>query len=251
MQVDRFNRKEFIEMDPISIPHRFAQRADREIIGFLVASISWGNRKAILKSGQRMVELMDNAPFDFMSNHQESDLKRLDAFKHRTFNGSDFIFFVSSMRHLFEEFGSLESAFFHHYRGEADLMDTIERFRGDFFTTPHLPRAEKHVSNPAKGSAAKRIHMFLRWMIRNDDRGVDFGIWTKFSPSILSCPLDVHSGKIARELGLLHRRQDDRKAVEELDLALRQMDKLDPVKYDFALFGLGEEKRRLNISAQP
>ncbi|MFT4678671.1 MAG: hypothetical protein ACI84C_000796 [Flavobacteriales bacterium] len=245
LQVDRFNRPDFIEFDPISIPHQFDERADQEIIGFLVATVSWGNRKSILKSGKRMVELMDNAPFDFMSNHEQADLKQLLSFKHRTFNGDDFICFISSMRHLFDKYGSLEAAFYSHFRNEGDLMDTIERFREDFFSIPHLPRTQKHVSNPAKGSAAKRIHMFLRWMIRNDDREVDFGIWKKFSPSVLTCPLDVHSGKIARELGLLDRKQDDRKAAVELNEALRHMDNMDPVKYDFALFGLGEERRRI------
>jgi uncharacterized protein (TIGR02757 family) len=247
LQVDRFNNTDFVEFDPISIPRQFGERADQEIIGFLVATVSWGNRKSILKSGQRMVELMDNAPFDFMSNYTDSDLENLRSFKHRTYNGDDLICFVSALRQLFDRHGNLESAFFNHYRGEMDLMDTIVRFREEFFETAHLPRTEKHVSNPSKGSAAKRIHMFLRWMIRNDNRGVDFGIWSKFSPSVLSCPLDVHSGKIARELGLLSRKQDDRKAVLELDLALRQMDNRDPVKYDFALFGLGEERRRVSM----
>lgn len=251
IQVDRFNRPEFIEFDPISIPHQFDERADQEIIGFLVATVSWGNRKSILNSGKRMVELMDNAPFDFMSNHEETDLKQLMSFKHRTFNGEDFICFISSLRHLFGKYGSLEAAFYFHFHGEEDLMNTIERFREEFFSIPHLPRTQKHLSNPGKGSAAKRIHMFLRWMIRDDNRGVDFGIWKKISPSVLSCPLDVHSGKIAREYGLLGRKQDDRKAVEELNRALRQMDSVDPVKYDFALFGLGEEQRRLSNSAQP
>lgn len=237
-KVQLYNRPEFIETDPISIPHLFSEKKDIEIAGFLAATIAWGNRKMILRNANRMMSLLDNSPYDFIINHTESDLEVMQGFVHRTFNSTDLIYFIRALRYLYSEKGGLEEIFNRHKTGDS-LQPAIHMLNNIFFELPHNARTVKHVSDPYKGSAAKKINMFLRWMIRNDNKGVDFGIWKSISPSILSCPLDVHSGRIARELGLLTRKQNDARAVEELDKSLREMDPLDPVKYDFALFGLG------------
>ncbi|MCB0761223.1 MAG: TIGR02757 family protein [Flavobacteriales bacterium] len=242
--VDRYNRPDFIEHDPISIPHGYSRKEDIEIIAFLVATISWGNRKSIISSAQKIEEIVERAPYEFITAHSENDLKRTVNFVHRTFNGDDLLGFIVGLRRVYEDYGSLEMAFAKWYSSSHDLATTISAFRRDFFQAPHLARTEKHVSDPMKGSAAKRIHMFLRWMVRKDDRGVDFGIWNQIPMSVLSCPLDVHTGNVARELGMLTRKQNDLKAVRELDLVLRDLDIADPVRYDFALFGWGEERKR-------
>lgn len=237
-RVDIYNRPSFIGLDPISIPHRFTQREDIEISGFLAATIAWGNRVAILRSADRMMEIMGNSPYDFVINHRDDDLKCIDGCIHRTFFAEDFIYFIEALKYLYLEKGGMEEIFARHQTSDS-LQHAIHEFRRIFFELPHNVRTERHVSDPYKGSAAKRINMFLRWMVRKDDRGVDFGLWPSVSPSALSCPLDVHSGNVARRLGLLTRRQNDAKSVEELDRKLRAMDPADPVKYDFALFGLG------------
>lgn len=237
-KVEEFNRPEFIETDPIQIPHLFEKKEDIEIAGFLVATIAWGNRKTILKNGERMMEMLGNSPFDFVMNASEMERTQLGDFVHRTFNGKDFKFFTRGLQHLYKTHGGLEEVFTK-YATEDSMQLAIHQFKKMFFEIDHLKRTEKHVSDPLKKSAAKRINMFLRWMVRNDQQGVDFGLWREISPAILSCPLDVHSGRVARKLKLLTRKQNDAKAVAELDKSLRQLDPQDPVKYDFALFGLG------------
>ena len=237
-KVAEYNNPRFIEADPIQVPHSFKKKEDIEISGFLTASISWGNRKSIINNALRMVSLLDNTPHDFIMNHQEQDLEKLLPFVHRTFNGADFIQFVKSLQHIYLNHGGLEQVFVNHAEKNS-LQKSIHKFKQTFFEIEHLPRTQKHISDPNKGSAAKRINMFLRWMVRDDQAGVDFGIWKNLKPSQLSCPLDVHSGNVARSLGLLRRKQNDAKALLELDNSLRSFDSSDPVKYDFALFGLG------------
>ncbi|THD68120.1 TIGR02757 family protein [Robertkochia marina] len=234
----QYNNPDFIDSDPIQVIHRYALKEDIEIAGFLTATIAWGNRKSIINNADRMMELMGNSPFDFVMNASEEDLQRFETFVHRTFNGDDLKHFIRALRHIYTYHGGMEAVFAAH-QNEPRLQGAIAEFRSKFFEIPHLSRSEKHVSNPLKGSAAKRINMFLRWMVRKDNMGVDLGIWQNVSPSQLSCPLDVHSGKVARKLGLLKRKQNDAKALEELDYSLRELDPQDPVRYDFALFGLG------------
>lgn len=237
-KVAEYNRPEFIETDPISIPHLFNSKEDIEIAGFLVATISWGNRKSILKNGHKMMELLDNAPADFIKNATEKDRKSLSDFVHRTFNGLDFKYFIKALQHIYRNHGGLESIFTEHQTAQS-LQPAIHQLKKIFFELEHPARTTKHVSDPLKNSAAKRINMFLRWMVRKDANGVDFGIWKDIPASILSCPLDVHSGNVARKLDLLTRKQNDAKALAELDANLRKYCPEDPVKYDFALFGLG------------
>ena len=237
-KVIQYNNPKFIESDPIQVPHQYSKKEDIEISGFLTASIAWGNRKSIITNAKRMMQLMDNAPHDFVINHQDADLKALLTFVHRTFNGEDFIQFIESLKHIYNKHESME-AIFKKYAENDSLQKSIHQFKKHFFEIEHLPRTQKHISDPLKNSAAKRINMFLRWMVRQDQIGVDFGIWKSLSPSQLSCPLDVHSGNVARKLGLLNRKQNDAKALNELDKSLRKLDHNDPVKYDFALFGMG------------
>ena len=238
IKVSQYNNPKFIESDPIQIPHKFAKKEDIEIAGFLTATIAWGNRKSIINNANRLMELLDNSPFDFITNHQETDLEKLQPFVHRTFNGNDCVQFIKSLQHIYSIHNGLENLFAKHAEKDS-LQLSISKFKTIFFEIEHLQRTEKHVGDPLKNSAAKRINMFLRWMVRHDHAGVDFGIWKSISPSLLSCPLDVHSGNVARKLGLLKRKQNDGKALLELDMALRKLDSTDPVKYDFALFGLG------------
>jgi uncharacterized protein (TIGR02757 family) len=238
VKVNQYNNPKFIETDPIQIPHLFSIKEDIEISSFLISTISWGNRKMIIKNGYRMMELMDNSPFDFVMNHKESDLEKLNSFIHRTFNGTDFIGFVNGLKHLYKVHDGLEGVFTK-YQKLGTLQPAIVKLKELFFEAEHLPRTQKHISNPLKGSSAKRINMCLRWLIRSDNAGVDFGLWKNIPSSSLSCPLDVHSGNVARKLGLLKRTQNDAKALVELDNSLRKLDSNDPVKYDFALFGLG------------
>ncbi len=233
-----YNNPKFIETDPIQIPHTFTKKEDIEIAAFLTATISWGNRKMIIKNAFKMMELLDNSPYDFVVNHQESDLKSFENFVHRTFNYIDFQQFIKSLRHIYKNHNGLESSLAIK-DGSNTYQTEIHQFKKLFFEVPHQQRTQKHVSDPLKNSAAKRIHMFLRWMVRNDNAGIDFGIWKTHNPANLSCPLDVHSGNVARKLKLLVRKQNDWKALAELDKNLRKLDKNDPVKYDFALFGLG------------
>lgn len=235
-KVHLFNTINFIEEDPISIPHRFTKKEDIEIMGLIMATLSWGNRKAILKSGQSLIQIMGNDPLDFITNYSASTREDL-RFVHRTFNVDDLDFFFRSLQNIYHN-GGLEKAFSLHanYPG---TKGRIISFREMFLQAPHDARSDKHISNPASNSAAKRINMFLRWMVRKDKQGVDFGLWESISPAELYLPLDVHTGRVARSLGILQRKQDDWKAVEELQETLLLLDKNDPIKYDFALFGLG------------
>ena len=234
---ERYCTPDFIPDDPISIPHRFSLKEDIEIAGFLTATIAWGNRKSILKSSAKMMTLMDDQPADFVLNHQSSDLQVFSGFVHRTFNEIDIQYFITSLQHVYKNLGGLEEVMCAGKDDSQTMKSALSYFHNAFFSLEHLRRTQKHVANPERGSSAKRLNMFLRWMVRDDGRGVDFGLWKKVPTSILSCPLDVHSGNQARELGLLFRKQNDWKAVEELDASLRQFDAEDPVKYDYALFG--------------
>lgn len=240
-KADVYNTLDFIKDDPIQIPHRFTLKQDQEIAGFLAATISWGNRKAIIKSADKMLDIMGNSPYDFVKNHTENDLKSIeDKSIHRTFNGIDFTYFIKQFQKIYEKYDSLEDLFLLD-NGETNFYHSIERFRTEFLGI-EKHRTHKHVSSPYKNSSAKRIMMFLRWMVRQDNRGVDFGLWTRINPQYLSIPLDVHTGNISRKLGLISRTQNDWKTVLELDEVLRKFDKNDPAKYDFALFGLGVTK---------
>jgi uncharacterized protein (TIGR02757 family) len=238
-KTDQYNRSSFIETDPISIPHAFSRKEDIEISAFLVATIAWGQRVSIINNGNRLMELMGQTPYEFVTDFKDRN-KSLERFVHRTFNGKDITYFIKALRNIYCNHGGLEAVFSHNILpGNTDLCDQIVHFRNTFFELRHPERTRKHISNPADNSAAKRINMYLRWMVRTDKRGVDFGLWKNISPSLLSCPLDIHSGNVARKLGLLKRSQNDWKAVHELTEALKRFDANDPVKYDFALFGLG------------
>lgn len=237
-KVLQYNTIDFIEPDPISVPHRYKLKEDIEISGFLASTIAWGNRKMITKNAHRMMDLLGNSPYDFVMSHDDYQLERLDGFVHRTFNSDDFKHFINALKHIYTNKGGLENIFTQN-QTETSLQPAIHAFNEAFFEIPHLSRTRKHVADPNKGSVAKRINMCLRWFVRNDNSGVDLGIWKNIPSSILSCPLDVHSGNVARKLGLLERKQNDGKALLELDTNLRFLDPHDPVKYDFALFGLG------------
>ncbi len=237
-KVALYNTTDFIETDPIQIPHLFSTKEDIEISGFLAATIAWGNRTMIIRNSNRMMDLMGNSPFDFVMAHTEADLEKLNDFVHRTFNATDFKTFIRALKNIYENRGGMENVFKISLSNNA-LQPAITSFKSTFFEIEHVQRTQKHVGDPLRGSSAKRVNMFLRWMVRHDNAGVDFGLWKNMSPSQLSCPLDVHSGNVARKLGLLTRSQNDAKAVLELDLKLRELDATDPVKYDFALFGLG------------
>jgi len=238
-KVNAFNQPAFIENDPISIPHQFTLKEDREISGFLTAIISWGQRPTILKNANWLMERMDFSPYSFIINHKPKELRQFKPFVHRTFNEIDCIYFIKALQNIYMRHNGLEQSFSTLHNKYNSMDQTISHWRDLFFTLPHETRTLKHISNPLKNSAAKRINMYLRWMIRNDKAGVDFGIWKSISPSDLFAPLDLHSGGVARSLGLLTRKQDDFKAVSELTFNLRKLDPIDPIKYDFALYGLG------------
>ncbi len=243
-KADQYNHPEFIENDPIQIPHRFTLKQDIEIAGFLAATISWGNRKAIIKSAEKMLDIMGNTPYDFVLNHSEKDLQLIEKKSiHRTFNAEDFTYFIKQFNRIYRENESLE-VLFRLNESETSFLHSVERFRSSFLGT-EKHRSHKHVSSPYKNSSTKRIIMFLRWMVRKDKRGVDFGIWENTDQRYLSIPLDVHTGNISRKLGLISRTQNDWKTVEELDAVIRKFDEEDPAKYDFALFGLGVTKELL------
>ncbi|RNA63853.1 TIGR02757 family protein [Chryseobacterium nematophagum] len=240
-KADQYNNIDFIGDDPIQMPHRFSLRQDIEIVAFLVATISWGNRKSIIRSAEKILEIMGNSPYEFIMNYSENDLKSIQEKSiHRTFNGQDFIYFIKQFNKIYRKNTSLEELFIIN-DSEINFYHAIERFRNQFLDI-EKHRSHKHVSSPYKNSSAKRIIMFLRWMVRKDKRGVDFGIWKNIDQKYLSIPLDVHTGNISRKLGLISRTQNDWKTVEELDAVIRKFDKEDPAKYDFALFGLGVTK---------
>lgn len=236
----QFNNRDFIETDPICIPHRFSRKEDVEIASLLVATIAWGNRLSIINNGTRLMKLMNDEPYDFILNFTARDARRFDQFVHRTFNATDCVFFLRSLQNLYRHHSGLEAAFSSHLvPGAPDVRPAISGFRELFLQTEHQPRTEKHISNPMAKSSAKRLCMFLRWMVRNDSHGVDFGLWKSISPAQLCLPLDVHTGNVSRKLGLLKRAQNDWQAVEEITAVLRAFDETDPIRYDFSLFGLG------------
>lgn len=275
-KVDEYNRPAFIANDPICIPHRFTRKQDIEIMGFFAAVLAWGQRKTIINKCTELIDRMDGVPYDFVKNHEESDLWRLEGFKHRTFNDTDLLYFVRFFHEHYSRYLSLETAFVPpaaqsafrseymdgvtagpddtalsspacylgelHATGGWSVASALNHFRTYFFSLPEYPiRTRKHISSPASNSACKRLNMFLRWMVRQDDRGVDFGLWKQLKPSQLVCPCDVHVERVARKLGLIQRKTSDWKTACELTDNLRRLDADDPVKYDFALFGLGVE----------
>jgi uncharacterized protein (TIGR02757 family) len=250
-KVAQYNRPEFIANDPVSIPHMFTKKQDIEIMGFWAATLAWGQRVTIINKCRELITLMDGAPYDFIINHQEPDLKKLLHFKHRTFNDIDTLYFISFFRQHYERFDSLEEAFVPSNKfvilsdSEGSKAEAaLNHFRTYFFSLPDFPhRTKKHVSSPSQKSTCKRLNMFLRWMVRKDNKGVDFGIWNKIKPADLICPCDLHVDRVARKLKLIHRKQTDWQTAVELTRNLREFDPLDPVKYDFALFGLGIEER--------
>ncbi|MBA4321950.1 MAG: TIGR02757 family protein [Odoribacter sp.] len=239
----QYNTLSFIDCDPVSIPHMFQLNTDREVAGFLTAAIAWGRRDLILRSSRLLMERMDNDPYKFIMSAGRGDVERLSGFVHRTFNGTDCIFFIKGLKEIYSRFDSLEDVMVEGIRETGSLRDGLSYFRKQFFSISHEKRTEKHFADVMTGAAGKRLNMFLRWMVRNDDRGVDFGIWKRLSPSMLYIPLDLHSGNTARRLGILSRKQNDWKAVEELTAILREFDPSDPAKYDFALFGIGVNEK--------
>ena len=241
-KADEYNHSDFIENDPIQIPHRFSLKQDIEISGLLTATISWGNRKSIIKSAEKMMDFLGNSPYDFVMNFREKDLVSIEnKAVHRTFNSEDFVFFLQSLKQIYHQNESLENLFLLQ-KDEVNFYHALHRFRQQFLSLNENHRAKKHISSTYKNSSAKRLVMFLRWMVRKDNRNVDFGIWENIDQRFLSVPLDVHTGNISRKLNLVSRKQNDWKTVEEMDISLRKFDNQDPAKYDFALFGLGVSK---------
>ncbi|HET7119271.1 MAG TPA: TIGR02757 family protein [Hanamia sp.] len=244
-KVIEFNNPSFIKDDPVSIPHLFSKKQDIEIAGFFAAIFAWGIRKTIINKCKLLMQLMDNSPHDFCINHTDNNLKRLERFCHRTFNDTDLLYFISFLKFHYSKHKSLESAFFNkeglNQSNDSNVIEkSLNHFYQYFFSLEDVPqRTKKHIASPQRNSSCKRLNMYLRWMVRNDDKGVDFGIWEKISPSQLICPVDVHVARVAKHFNLLKRKQTDWIAAIELTEALRNMDKNDPVKYDFALFGLG------------
>ena len=238
-KVDEYNQPSFIKNDPISIPHSFSKKQDIEVSGFFAAVFAWGNRTTIIQKCRELMQRMDNAPHDFILNHEEQHLSHLLGFKHRTFNDTDLLYFVAFLQHHYRNNKSLESAFV-----DKDIEHALTRFYHYFFSLDHVPqRTKKHIASPERKSTCKRLNMFLRWMVRNDNKGVDFGIWKKIKPSQLICPVDLHVARVARRFKLLDRKQTDWQAALDLTAHLKQLDANDPVKYDFALFGLGVMER--------
>lgn len=244
-KVAQYNQPDFIPNDPISIPHRFSKKQDIEISGFIAAILAWGQRKTIINKCLELFQLMDNAPHDFLLNHEESDLKSFLNFKHRTFNDIDTLYFIHFLSWFYQTHESLEDAFLIGQTGKVDSMEsTLTQFHKFFFSLENAPnRTKKHIATPVRKAACKRINMYLRWMVRSDERGVDFGLWKKISPAQLICPCDLHVDRVGRKLGLITRKQTDWQTALELTEKLREFDPTDPVKYDFALFGLGIEEK--------
>lgn len=237
--VETYNRPDFIELDPVSVPHRFSKLQDREIAGFLAATLAWGQRKTILTKSFELMRLMDDAPHDFVLNSGPSDKRLLAKFSHRTFNGTDAVAFVDFLSWFYRDHISLEEAFLPGFTS-GSAKTALTQFHHMFFHLPEIPaRTRKHVATPERGSACKRLNMFLRWMVRKDQCGVDFGCWKRISPALLICPVDLHVERVARKLGLMRGRMRGWESAEQLTRKLRTFDPHDPVRYDFALFGLG------------
>lgn len=234
--VNKFNRPEFIEPDPISVPHKYSKKQDIEIAGLMAAVFAWGNRQTIIRKTIEFLSLMDNAPHDFLMNHSERDLKVFEQFVHRTFQPTDALYFIDFLSRHYKSNDSLEDLFL----PSAEIEQGLRNFHNQFFAAEYAPsRTKKHIATPERNSSCKRLTMFLRWMVRHDNAGVDFGIWNKMNQANLICPIDLHVSRISRELGLLKRKQNDWQAAVELTNELKKLDSNDPVKYDFALFGLG------------
>ncbi|MHB8205885.1 TIGR02757 family protein [Mucilaginibacter sp.] len=254
-KVAQYNQPDFIKNDPVSIPHLFTKKQDIEIMGFWAATLAWGQRVTIINKCKELIELMDGAPYDFIINHQDTDLKKLLHFKHRTFNDIDTLYFIAFFRYHYENYESLEAAFIPNQtlipsgseesvNVQSPVETALNHFRSYFFSLPDFPhRTKKHVSSPSQKSTCKRLNMFLRWMVRKDDCGVDFGIWSQLKPADLIMPCDLHVDRVARKLNLITRKQTDWQTAVELTQRLREFDPIDPVKYDFALFGLGIEEK--------
>ncbi len=240
---DRYNRESFISDDPIAIPHRFTKKEDQEVAAFLSATIAWGQRTQIVKNGFKLMDMMDNSPYDFVINAGEKELAKVGGFYYRTFKYVDLDFFVRVLRHIYTNLEGLEGLFSKVYRQEHSIASGLIELYRVFEQIKHEKRSMKHLANIQNGASAKRLNMFLRWMVRKDNRGVDLGLWRHIPPSALFIPLDVHSGRAAREFGLLSRKQNDWMAVVELTEALRKLDSEDPVKYDFALFGVSVDNK--------
>ncbi len=241
-KAETFNCPDFIIGDPISVPHRFSKLQDIEIAGFFAAIFAWGIRKTTISKCNQLMEWMDDAPYDFCLDHKPGDLKRLQHFVHRTFNGDDLLYFISFFQQHYQKYHSLEEAFFNGSTlNQSHIMEaSLNYFYNYFFSLPYIPgRTRKHIAAPKKQSACKRLNMYLRWMVRNDHHGVDFGLWKRVGMSELICPLDVHVARVARSVALLERKQNDWKAAMELTGRLKELDPHDPVKYDYALFGMG------------
>jgi uncharacterized protein (TIGR02757 family) len=238
LNFELFHRPEFIETDPVQVPHLFARPEDIEIAGFLTATLSWGQRKTIIRKSKEWISLMDNRPFEFISEAGGKDYSRFEHFCHRTFNATDSLFFLYSLKNIYSRHGGLRKVFEQGFNRNQDAGSAIAHFRKIFFETEYPRRTLKHVPDTTRGSSAKRINLFLRWMVRPDDQGIDFGLWCNISPAWLCVPLDLHTGATARKLGLLTRKTNDWQAVLELTRRLREFDPDDPVRYDFALFGL-------------
>lgn len=234
LKADQFEDPQFIESDPISLPHRFSQKEDIEIVSLLIATIAWGNRKSIIQSGEKLLNILGESPYDFVRHYEH---KEQLSFVHRTFNKDDLSFFLRSLRRIYEN-GSLEETFLLKTE-KPHMKDRISNFRNIFFEVPHDKRSEKHISNPDKNASCKRLNMFLRWMVRSPKKGVDFGLWKNISPAELYIPLDVHTGNIARKLGIMTRTQHDWNTNEIIMEYFRKIDPSDPARFDFALFGLG------------
>ena len=247
-KVKLYNNPHFIDSDPIQIPHRFSKKEDIEIAGFLSATIAWGQRKSIIKNASLLMDLMENSPYEFVIHHTYADLLPLSKFVHRTFNGSDCIFFIKSLQNIYLHHCGLENVFTTGYKNEQTVYSALKHFRKTFLELQYEQRVTKHLSDVTANSSAKRLNMFLRWMVRSNETEVDFGLWKNIPASALMLPLDVHTGDVSRALGLLKRMQNDWKAVEEITEVLRKFDPEDPVKYDFALFGIGAfEKTQKDI----
>jgi len=238
-RVIQYNRPDFIDTDPIQIPHHFMRKEDIEIAGFLAATIAWGQRVSIIRNGKRLIEMMDNSPYEFITEADENNLLIVSDFVHRTFNGNDCLFFLKSLKNIYQNHGGLEEVFTTGYQSDKKVFSSLEYFREVFLSIPHDNHVTKHISDVSANSSAKRLNMFLRWMVRSDENEVDFGLWKNIPASALMLPLDVHTGDVARAYGLLNRKQNDWKAVEEITNVLREFDPIDPIKYDFALFGIG------------
>ena len=244
-KVEEYNQHGFIPNDPISIPHQYTKPQDIEITGFWASILAWGQRVTIINKCNELFALMDNSPHDFVLNHSENDLKALLKFKHRTFNDTDTLYFVEFFKNYYQQHDSLEDAFLKGIQStDVSVEQGLVKFHLDFFSLPDAPhRTKKHIATPARKSACKRINMFLRWMVRQDDKGVDFGLWKRIQPSQLVCPCDVHVERVARRFHLITRKQTDWQMAMELTANLKEFDPIDPVKYDFALFGLGVEEK--------